>query len=500
MKNTFYRPKQVNTEEFSRIVTKMQNDLDALLKGNVKESELKEYLSKLVSDQMDLPRNTKMGFWGLEDPEKMPSDARIDYFYMPTYIASGILMYSKLNFPHLVEEISRFQDALKKGLYASTGRSFQGHGYGVLEGKIEALTLFIKAKAHVFINKYPNDCDAFTKLFKDSVQSYKKAIATGNTKGAWGEDYTMQVNEILNSIRPDYMKESMQDDSIFLFVYGTLMKNNCSGMTYLDDARFICDCTLNGYALYDLGAYPGIVEDDNASVRGELYEVPNDRISDIDKYEGEGYLYKRRRVEVHAANNATYSAVTYVYNQSIDRMVKVGYEYQPWHRGVVEKMNSVNYVWYAAYGSNINKLRFMKYIEGCSDKTPPIKEKQFIFSHPIYFANTSRRWGNKGVAFLDIEQQGRAYGKLYLVTEEQLEQIHGLEGNGPNWYNQMLQIGYEEGLPIKTITHTPRHINDESPSQDYLNVIKQGMIETYPLLSEKEIDAYLLEASRRNLT
>ena len=58
MKNTFYRPKQVNTEEFSRIVTKMQNDLDALLKGNVKESELKEYLSKLVSDQMDLPRNT----------------------------------------------------------------------------------------------------------------------------------------------------------------------------------------------------------------------------------------------------------------------------------------------------------------------------------------------------------------------------------------------------------------------------------------------------------
>ena len=66
MKNTFYRPKQVNTEEFSRIVTKMQNDLDALLKGNVKESELKEYLSKLVSDQMDLPRNTKMGFGDLK--------------------------------------------------------------------------------------------------------------------------------------------------------------------------------------------------------------------------------------------------------------------------------------------------------------------------------------------------------------------------------------------------------------------------------------------------
>ena len=500
MKNTFYRPKQVNTEEFTRIVTKLQNDFDALLKGNVNESELKEYLTKLVSDQMDLPRDPAMGFWGLEDPEKMPSDARIDYFYMPTYIATGILMYSKLNFPHLVEEISGYQDALQKGLYASTGRAFQGHGYGVLEGKLEALAVFIKAKAHVFVDKYPNYCDAFTKLFKDSIESYKKAITTGNTKGAWGEDYTMQFNEILNSIRPNDIKESMQSDSIHLFVYGTLMKNNRSGMTYLDDARFIGDCTLNGYALYDLGAYPGIVKDYNASVRGELYEVPNHKISDIDKYEGEGYFYKRRTVEVNGANNEIYSAETFVYNQSIENMVKVGYEYQPWHRGVVEKMKSVNYVWYAAYGSNINKSRFMEYIERCSDKTPPVKEEQFIFPHPIYFANRSRNWDYKGVAFLDIEQQGKAYGKLYLVTEEQLEQIHVLEGNGPNWYNKMVQIGFEEGLPIKTITHTPRYIDAVSPSQKYLDKIKQGMIETYPLLSEKEIDAYLLEASSRNLT
>jgi len=160
-------------------------------------------------------------------------------------------------------------------------------------------------------------------------------------------------------------------------------------------------------------------------------------------------------------------------------------------------MKSVNYVWYAAYGSNINKSRFMEYIERCSDKTPPVKEKQYIFSNPIYFANRSGRWDNKGVAFLDIEQQGKAYGKMYLITEEQLEQIHVLEGNGPNWYNQMVQIGFEEGLPIKTIIHTPRYINAVSPALDYLNVIKKGMIETYPLLSETEIDVYLLEASKR---
>ena len=56
---------------------------------------------------------------------------------------------------------------------------------------------------------------------------------------------------------------------------------------------------------------------------------------------------------------------------------------------------STNYVWYASYGSNINKDRFLCYIKGgqpmgstkiergCKDQTLPIDEQAFII--PISF-------------------------------------------------------------------------------------------------------------------
>ena len=35
----------------------------------------------------------------------------------------------------------------------------------------------------------------------------------------------------------------------------------------------------------------------------------------------------------------------------------------------------MNYVWYACYGSNINRERFMRYINWCSDTTPPMEDR-----------------------------------------------------------------------------------------------------------------------------
>ena len=61
----------------------------------------------------------------------------------------------------------------------------------------------------------------------------------------------------------------------------------------------------------------------------------------------------------------------------------------------------MKYIWYACYGSNINRSRFMDYIEGCTDTTPPVEDRPFEFDHPVFFAGKSLRWGGKGKAFLD---------------------------------------------------------------------------------------------------
>jgi|GEM_PF-939586 len=287
--------------------------------------------------------------------------------------------------------------------------------------------------------------------------------------------------------------KEFQEKEVNLFVYGTLMKKNRKGQIYLNDAKYLGECTLKGYALYDLGYYPGIVEDNDEMVKGELYAVSVDKLPDIDRYEGEGNLYKRKLVQVYSEDNGVFDSCVYVYNHSTADKVKVNYEHQPWFEGITKKMDHKNLVWYASYGSNVNKERFMRYIVNCKDKTPPKDERPLILEHPIYFSNRSSTWNNQGVAFMDVQKEGKAYGKMYLITKQQFMDIHKREGSSKNWYNEVVELGNENGIPILTFTHTPRQKEDVIPSIDYVDVIKKGIQETYPELSDEDIDLYLME-------
>lgn len=102
-----------------------------------------------------------------------------------------------------------------------------------------------------------------------------------------------------------------------------------------------------------------------------------------------------------------------------------------------EKFNPV-YVWYAAYGSNISEKRLMKYINSCTDKSAPIKSRNYIFSHNIYFDRASRRW-NGAVAILDMKSEGKTYGKMHLIKKTQLEEIQKMEGSA---YSKRELLGF----------------------------------------------------------
>ena len=495
MKYTFYRPNELNTTEFDKIISDMHDVLVRISNGYADGNELKDYLEKLIRDQKCLQSNADMGFWGFDDPENMPSDARVMYFYTPTYIATGILLNAKLNYPETVKQIDGFDVVLKKGLLASTGRGFQGHGHDYLDGLIKALNIFVLAKAHIFVELYPNYCQEFTRLLKESLQYCERLIKTNKTKGDWGEDYSIQLNCILQAAAPqDYLKlmSEKKGQKVYLFVYGTLMSTNRSNRAYLDDAEYLGKFTLNGYELYDLGSYPGIVEG-NDKVKGELYAVSIDKLDDIDRYEGEGFLYTRKMVQILGEGNEKLNAYTYVYNKPVTGSMKINYENQPWYQGIAKAINNSNLLWYACYGSNINKERFMKYIEGCSDKTPPRDERPFIFDYPIYFSNNSPSWDYKGVAFLDINKKGKSFGKIYLITKEQFEEIKLQEGSNRNWYGKTVDLGLIDGIPVKTITKEER-TSDVIPSPRYLDVKKKGIKDTYPELTLSDIDVYLMKS------
>ncbi len=88
--------------------------------------------------------------------------------------------------------------------------------------------------------------------------------------------------------------------TFLLFVYGTLKRGGCrhgplAGQRYRGETR-----TRPGYALYNLGDYPGLTSDreNGQAVQGEVYEVEETLLSWLDTVEGSPDWFKREPIDI----------------------------------------------------------------------------------------------------------------------------------------------------------------------------------------------------------
>ena len=114
-----------------------------------------------------------------------------------------------------------------------------------------------------------------------------------------------------------------------VFVYGTLMSGQGNNWR-MKDSRLVGKAVLKDYSLYDLGRYPGIVEKKGDRVKGELFQVPEELIAELNDYEDEGTLYKLCNGNVELENGESEIAGIYVYLQGVDGKRYVPFEEQPW--------------------------------------------------------------------------------------------------------------------------------------------------------------------------
>ena len=77
------------------------------------------------------------------------------------------------------------------------------------------------------------------------------------------------------------------DEPTLVFVYGTLMSGQ-RAHHFLEGGTLFGTWRLHGYAMYNLGRYPGIVKNEGHHVIGEVYEIPNTLLARMDEYEEEG--------------------------------------------------------------------------------------------------------------------------------------------------------------------------------------------------------------------
>ncbi len=266
-----------------------------------------------------------------------------------------------------------------------------------------------------------------------------------------------------------------------IFVYGTLMEGMVNH-AFLENSKKVKDAEIEGFDMYFLGHYPGVIKG-SGRIKGEIYEVSADVLKRLDEFEGEGYLYVKRNVQATTGEDV----LLYVYNQSIDNKPQIAYEMQPYNK----------LVYYVSYGSNMLEERFMTYIKGgrcrfngvtykpCRNTNNPIISLPIEIPYNMYFSKKSNSWNQISVCFLDVSEPGFAYGRAYLVTEEQFKDIQRQEGL--KWYENEVELNSINGIKAKTFTNFQNleHKSVDKVGKEYLQVLISGLQETHGLSDEK---------------
>lgn len=199
-------------------------------------------------------------------------------------------------------------------------------------------------------------------------------------------------------------------------------------------------------------------------------------------------------------------------------------------------------VWYASYGSNMSRDRFLTYISGgvpegtavghpgSRDGTLPDGDVPLRFPGRMHFAYASQRWDGGGVAFIDSDTSGHVLGRAYRISAEQFDDVVAQEngyppsagepvplvnalrdgrvvipGRGP--YRTLLHIGDYEGAPVVTFTgsFTAREslleasaldrgedgspvVASNEPSENYMRMMGSGLAETFAMTEHQQAD------------
>lgn len=180
-------------------------------------------------------------------------------------------------------------------------------------------------------------------------------------------------------------------------------------------------------------------------------------------------------------------------------------------------------VWYAGYGSNLSRDRFLRYLEGgrpagavrdypgARDPARPAAERAITVPGGIFFGLESAVWGG-GLAFYDAGARGHARMRAYLISREQFSDVvaqemhrevgvdldltpvlrHARHEVGLGRYETLHLVGEHDGAPVLTFSAAdPTAIPLNPPAPAYVRMMVSGLREAHGM-SDAELVEYLL--------
>lgn len=206
---TSFKPlKKADINDMLALIESMMEILEALDEGIIPDNHdytrnhLKTYLKSLVTGQRGSLGRTRAGSWSVVPNDSgMDSDARVDFIFRPTYIATAVLSRALCEYPLIALSIPGYENALLTGMVFCSHRRLQGSGYENDIGAIDALRILALGKIPWLLNQHPEICTPLKTAIDEVAQGMAKSLLGDTAVGAWGEDYSEGFRSAIETIR-----------------------------------------------------------------------------------------------------------------------------------------------------------------------------------------------------------------------------------------------------------------------------------------------------------
>lgn len=259
-----------------------------------------------------------------------------------------------------------------------------------------------------------------------------------------------------------------------VFVYGTLRarQSNHRVMERVGAVRVSKDAvsTEPAFTMRDLGAYPAIFRDGSTSITGEVYEVDDDGLRELDIFEGVPTLYSRERVRLTDGTKAWAYVMKGRTQQRQHGNEVISGDWVEYLKGN-DPEESEDRTLYFAFGSN---LVLEQMLSRCP--SAEVVGRAILKGYRLAFAGHSIRWGG-GVATVLPTRGSFVEGVIYSLTWDDLIALDRHEGHPRHYRRSDVAVAFnEDGEEIRAWTYR-LPATEAPPSPAYLSAILDGYAE-----------------------